>query len=89
VEAHEKLVRFASDLNIDLLIAVGPEMSRAAEKFKGTFYASADSDGARSLLASVRSEGDAILIKGSRGMRMEKVLQEADSAGAGEGNHAL
>jgi UDP-N-acetylmuramoyl-tripeptide--D-alanyl-D-alanine ligase len=89
VEAHEKLVRFASDLNIDLLIAVGPEMNRAANKFKGIFYTSPDSDNARSLLASLRSEGDAILIKGSRGMRMEKVLQEADATGAGEGNHAL
>ncbi len=89
VEAHEKLVRFASDLNIDLLIAVGPEMSRAAKKFKGTFYISADSDGARSLLTGICSTGDAVLVKGSRGMRMEKVLQEADSAGAGERDHAL
>jgi hypothetical protein len=63
VEAHEKLVRFASDLNIDMLIAVGPEMSRAAGKFKGTFYTSGDSDSARSLLA-VSGAKETILIKG-------------------------
>ncbi|MDH4231918.1 MAG: UDP-N-acetylmuramoyl-tripeptide--D-alanyl-D-alanine ligase [Nitrospirota bacterium] len=88
-EAHKKLVRLVSDLNIDLLVAVGPEMSRAAAEFKGSFYTSADSESARSLLSGICGSGDAILVKGSRGMLMEKVLQETDASGAGEGTHAL
>jgi len=88
-EAHKKLVRLASALKIEVLLAVGPEMSRAAKEFKGVCYQAENSDGARSILLSIRQEGDAILIKGSRGMRMEKILREADFAGVGEGNNAL
>jgi UDP-N-acetylmuramoyl-tripeptide--D-alanyl-D-alanine ligase len=88
-EAHKKLVRLASALMIEVLIAVGPEMGRAAEEFKGTCYKSENSDSARSVLSSICREGDAILIKGSRGMRMEKVLPKEDSAGIGEGKNAL
>jgi UDP-N-acetylmuramoyl-tripeptide--D-alanyl-D-alanine ligase len=87
-EAHKQLVRLVSDLKIDTLIAVGPEMKKAAKEFKGTCYQAEDSDAARSALSGICDEGDAILIKGSRGMRMEKVLQEKDGC-RGEGNNAL
>jgi UDP-N-acetylmuramoyl-tripeptide--D-alanyl-D-alanine ligase len=88
-EAHKKLLSLVSDLKIDMLIAVGPEMSRAAKEFQGTCYQAENADAARSVLLSVFEKGDAILIKGSRGMRMEKVLREADFSGSGEGNNAL
>ena len=88
-EAHKKLLRLASDLKIEVLVAVGPEMGRAAGEFKGTCYKSENSDSARSILVSIINEGDAILIKGSRGMLMEKVLPKEDFAGIGEGNNAL
>ncbi len=87
--AHKKLFRMASDLKIDMLITVGAEMSRAKEEFKGVYYQAENSDSARTVLLSICKEGDAILIKGSRGMYMEKVLQETDFAGIGEGNNAL
>jgi len=88
-EAHKKLLRLASALMIEVLVAVGPEMGRAAEEFKGTCYKSENSDSARAVLLSICREGDAILIKGSRGMRMEKVLPKEDSAGTGKGKNAL
>ena len=52
-EAHKKLVRLASEMKIDILIAVGPEMSRAAEEFKGTCYQAENSDSARSVLLGI------------------------------------
>lgn len=88
-EAHKKLVGLASDLKIDVLVAVGPEMGRASGEFKGTCYQTENSLSARTIVLSIRNEGDAILIKGSRGMRMERVLQEADQTGSGGGEHAL
>ena len=88
-EAHRRLVRLASELKVDALIAVGPEMKKAAKEFQGACYQAEDSDSARSVLSGICDEGDAILIKGSRGMRMEKVLQGAATAGAAGGNNAL
>jgi len=88
-EAHKKLLGLVSDLKIDMLIAVGPEMMKAAKEFQGTCYKAEDAERARSVLLSIFDKGDAILIKGSRGMRMEKVLREADLSGIGGGNRAL
>ena len=88
-EAHRKLVRLASEMKIDTLIAVGPEMKKAAKEFRGACFEAEDSDGARSVLSDIFDKGDAILIKGSRGMRMEKVLGEAGTPGTGEVSNAL
>ena len=73
-DAHRSLVQKLNDLPIDLLIAVGPEMRKASAVFSGVCHQAADSDEARTLLLGMLHEGDTILIKGSRGLRMEKVL---------------
>jgi UDP-N-acetylmuramoyl-tripeptide--D-alanyl-D-alanine ligase len=88
-EAHTRLVRLASDLKIDVLVAVGPEMCRASEEFKGTCYQAENSLDAKPIVLRVCQKGDAILIKGSRGMRMERVLAEADQMCSDGGQHAL
>jgi UDP-N-acetylmuramoyl-tripeptide--D-alanyl-D-alanine ligase len=83
-EAHRKLVRLASEMKIDILIAVGPEMEKASKEFQGACYQAEDSESARTVLSGICDEGDAILVKGSRGMRMEKVIQDAGRRLAGE-----
>lgn len=88
-EAHKKLVRLVSEMKIDTLIAVGPEMKKAAKEFQGACYQAENSDSARSVLLGICDKGDAILIKGSRGMRMEKVLQDAGMAYTGGRDNAL
>lgn len=76
-EAHKKLIRWISELNIDVLIAVGPEMTRASSEFRGICHKADDSVNARSILLSICREGDTVLVKGSRDMHMESVLSDS------------
>jgi UDP-N-acetylmuramyl pentapeptide synthase len=81
-DAHADLVAKLNRLQVDVLIAVGPEMQRAAAGFAGPAYRAGSASEARSLLLGMMKDGDTLLIKGSRGMYLEKVL-------AGEGGDAL
>jgi UDP-N-acetylmuramoyl-tripeptide--D-alanyl-D-alanine ligase len=85
-EAHVQIVRFLSELSVDLLIAVGPEMSKASSEFKGNCYTAETSSEARELLINICRKGDTVLVKGSRGMEMEGVLSNLPE---NEGNNAL
>lgn len=76
-EAHRKLGRWMSELPLDVFIAVGPIMAAAADEFSAASEQSFSVDSAadaRKILLDICREGDTILVKGSRGMEMEKVL---------------
>ena len=85
--AHRSLVRRLTEEHVDLLIAVGPEMNRAAAGFGGDCRPAGDSSSAGHILRGLFREGDTVLVKGSRGMRMEKVLEAQGQPK--EGTHAL
>ncbi len=83
-EAHRKLGRWMSGLPVDVFIAAGPLMSSAAFEFSAgddtgrkQAVAVSDSSEARRKLLRICREGDTILVKGSRGMHMEEVTEEA------------
>jgi len=75
-EAHRNIGRILSKLNIDIFIAVGTLMKIASDEFKGTVYTSDTASEAGKILSKILKEGDSVLIKGSRGMGMEKVMEE-------------
>jgi UDP-N-acetylmuramoyl-tripeptide--D-alanyl-D-alanine ligase len=88
-DAHANLVRRLNELSVDILIAVGPEMHKASSGFAGQAHQAGSSSDARSLLLGMMQEGDTVLIKGSRGMSMEKVLAGDEQAAATEHSNAL
>jgi UDP-N-acetylmuramoyl-tripeptide--D-alanyl-D-alanine ligase len=75
-EAHRKIGKLISELGVDIFIAVGPRMGIAASEFHGEVYTLETATEAGKLLRGLWKKGDTVLIKGSRGMNMEKVLAD-------------
>ncbi len=88
-DAHEELMKKMNDMRIDMLIAVGAEMQKASSVFSGYSRRAEDSAGARAMLMSMMKEGDTVLIKGSRGMHMEKVIAGEGIPAVMEGENAV
>lgn len=87
--AHLEIGKWAAQRGIDLLIAVGALAEKVVEGARqegmaaGALFFLPDLESAQKLLQEKMQEGDCLLIKGSRGMKMERVL-----AGLGaEGRH--
>jgi UDP-N-acetylmuramoyl-tripeptide--D-alanyl-D-alanine ligase len=75
VSEHEKLGRRLSELHADIFIAVGKAMRHAVGEFKGKCISVGKSEDAGRELGNIMQDGDLVLIKGSRGMKMENVLE--------------
>ena len=87
---HEELGRLAAASNLEALVTYGEQAQRtavtAAAKGLRTLYAHNYEEAAEALLRQVHP-GDAVLVKASRGMALEKVLEifymERDAAALG------
>ncbi len=93
VEAHRQLGKKAAEFSIDLLLAIGKEGPVVVESAirEGLGYEQArvveSHAEAASLVRTFVREGDWILVKGSRGMAMEKVIEDLKERG--KEKHAL
>lgn len=74
---HEELGKFIATLNLDMLLGYGNEMKKTIEAASSGVKKHFDdkADLVKRLVESI-SAGDAILFKGSRGMKMETVFEE-------------
>ena len=83
--AHKNIGRLAKEFGIDFLFATGNFKKDVA---KGALdagmpadkiFAAADKTGLVEALHNIIRDGDSILVKGSRGMKMEEVVRELES----------
>ena len=93
-QCHRDIGAYAASKNIDMLITVGEQAKEIAAGLsdsgaEGIEIASFESrDQATEILLSSLQAGDIVLVKGSRGMQMEKIaaLVEEQRIGGGAGN---
>lgn len=80
--AHRQIGLAAAELPVDYLVTVGARSKFIAEEAesygmpKDRIMSFADSDEARLPIQDLIKPGDVILVKGSRAMRMEKIVRE-------------
>jgi UDP-N-acetylmuramoyl-tripeptide--D-alanyl-D-alanine ligase len=72
---HREVAEHASRRGVDVLIAVGPQAAAMAQAFAGEAHSVPDAQAAGELLGGLLREGDTVLVKGSRGVGLERVAQ--------------
>jgi len=81
---HREAGRLAGESGIEVVLAVGPLSAGTAEGAResgaGVTLHCADAEDAGAVAVSLVQPGDTVLVKGSRGMRMEQVVQCLEEA---------
>jgi UDP-N-acetylmuramoyl-tripeptide--D-alanyl-D-alanine ligase len=81
-EFHAEVVGFADAMGLDLIVLVGRRMCNAAiEAIRTPVWTHADVEEAGIQLADWLESGDHVLFKGSRGARVERILQHLRGEG--------
>jgi UDP-N-acetylmuramoyl-tripeptide--D-alanyl-D-alanine ligase len=72
---HRELGAHAAAKGVELLVTVGPLAAEMGREIAGTVYAAPDAKAAAQLLPGLLREGDTVLVKGSRGVGLERVCE--------------
>ncbi len=72
---HREIGEHARARGVELLVTVGPLALEMRGEFGGESYAVPDAQAAGELLGGLLREGDTVLVKGSRGVGLERVLE--------------
>jgi UDP-N-acetylmuramoyl-tripeptide--D-alanyl-D-alanine ligase len=84
-EYHVQIGARAAEVDVDLLVTVGPLAAAMSQAFDGEVQSVADAGEAAALLPALIAAGDVVLVKASRGVGLELVCRalvtEADTAG--------
>lgn len=77
VELHREIIDYLASLHIDFAILVGSEMSKSATILpKNSYKTFTDSTAAALETEGFLQDDDILYIKGSRGMKMEKIIEK-------------
>jgi UDP-N-acetylmuramoyl-tripeptide--D-alanyl-D-alanine ligase len=77
---HREVGTRADELGVDVLVTVGELALPIAEGFRGETYSVASPEEAGALLSEIATEGDRVLVKGSRSVGLERVLEASMAA---------
>lgn len=70
---HREIGAYAAERGVELLVTVGPLAAAMAPAFAGEAHSVADAPAAAERLAGLLGPGDTVLVKGSRGVGLERV----------------
>jgi UDP-N-acetylmuramoyl-tripeptide--D-alanyl-D-alanine ligase len=84
---HREIGLHAAEQGLDLLVTVGPLAAEMRREFEGESYAVADAGAAAELLQTLLGAGDTVLVKGSRGVGLERVAEALGAAQAQAQEH--
>ncbi|CAA9483934.1 MAG: UDP-N-acetylmuramoyl-tripeptide--D-alanyl-D-alanine ligase [uncultured Solirubrobacteraceae bacterium] len=82
-DLHRRAGAQAALAGVEVLITVGPRARLMADEFPGEVHAVADADAAAGVLVSLQRAGDVVLVKGSRGVGLERVAERLGAGTAG------
>ncbi len=76
IELHEEVANYLALLHINFAILVGKNMTEAAKKLPNNSYKTFSDSATASLeIQDLVQDGDIIYVKGSRGTKMEKIIE--------------
>ena len=77
VELHEEITNYLKKFEINFAILVGENMTKAAQKLaKNSYKTFLDSAAASLEVQGLLEDGDILYVKGSRGIKMEKLIEK-------------
>jgi UDP-N-acetylmuramoyl-tripeptide--D-alanyl-D-alanine ligase len=80
---HAELGQYAAAAGVRLLVTVGAQAAAIGERFTGEQHQATDAAEAARIVPELLEPGDVVLVKGSRGVRLEQVC-EALAGGHGD-----
>jgi len=76
-DLHHKVIGYVKEFNIDLAILVGEKMTQASSELEPNNFKTFDNSyEASKVIDNFLEDGDIIYLKGSRGTKMEKILEK-------------